>query len=346
MWHSVALDPLAFDADTRSFMREAVNAFADVRLHEAAAVDRIREEAHAAELILMQHVLRRRYRAAACKACASHAFGFACHWCATFARRLTLDHVHVDALASLSLLACCCCSPQRHCPRRPALTPRRNRRVALQLTALGVLLAMAINVAALTQFEVANAWWRLARAFIRSNATQTSVEGLGVAPLTAVVETIATQMPEVLPYDSNEIGLYVSVFVSTAVVGLLSWWLSAVENEYKCGCGSCIRASRLLRRALAPLEDAAVAGKEVAVAVKENVVVATGRGASQRGLKVTKARPKDTSDPSARVQKCSPVRGDERTKRMRSELSRNRKRDPVSSVRAQSANMCHISHHK
>ena len=275
MWHSVALDPLAFDADTRSFMREAVNAFADVRLHEAAAVDRIREEAHAAELILMQHVLRRRYRAAACKACASHAFGFACHWCATFARRLTLDHVHVDALASLSLLACCCCSPQRHCPRRPALTPRRNRRVALQLTALGVLLAMAINVAALTQFEQANAWWRLARAFIRSNATQTSVEGLGVAPLTAVVETIATQMPEVLPYDSNEIGLYVSVFVSTAVVGLLSWWLSAVENEYKCGCGSCIRASRLLRGALAPLEDAAVAGKEVAVAVKENVVVAT-----------------------------------------------------------------------
>ena len=71
--------------------------------------------------------------------------------------------------------------------------------------------------------------------------------------------------------------------------------------------------------------------------VVENVVVATGRGVSQQGLKVTKARPKDTSDPSARVQKCSPVRGDERTKRMRSELSRNCKRDPVSSVRAQSA---------
>ena len=66
--------------------------------------------------------------------------------------------------------------------------------------------------------------------------------------------------------------------------------------------------------------------------VVECVVVAAGRETSHKGTSH-----KDTNDPIARVQKCHPVRGDERTKQMQSGLSRICTGNSVSSVRAQSA---------
>ena len=261
VFRTIARDPLAFESDTRLFVQELINAFADVRLHEAAAAQRVVDEAASAAALAAQHAVRRRYRIAAAKACASRNALVACHALATFARRVTLDHVHLDALASLSLLAVC---PARKggtcCPRRPAESTRRNRRVALALSCLGVLLAMAINVVALTQFEVARLWWRDARSFVRSNATQASVAAIGVAPLSGALAALRDAMAEEFPWDANALGLYASVAVSTLLLALLSWWLSALENEYKCGCGSCTRAVRVLRRELEVLEVATKEG--------------------------------------------------------------------------------------
>ena len=268
IFRTIARDPLAFESDTRLFVRELVNAFADVRLHEVAAAQRVVDKARSAAALAAQHAMRRRYRIAAAKACASRNALVACHAFATFARRATLDHVHLDTLASLSLLSMCSTSVVGErkgacCPRRPAESPRRNRRIALALSCLGVLLAMAINVVALTQFEIARLWWRDTRSFVGSNATQASVAAMGFAPLSDALAAVSEAMAEEFPWDANALGLYTSVAVSTLLLSLLSWWLSALENGYTCGCGGCTRASRALRRELAVLEVATKEGRAV-----------------------------------------------------------------------------------